>query len=273
MKHEGSPTKRQGRETEHALVGGTANRGLVVRVGDTVRRPLRPAAASTHALLQHLESVGFSGAPRLLGVDAQGREVLTFVEGEAVLPPYPAWGLTDESLVSVANLLRDFHDATVGCAGTSLTWSAQLPAPFHAGGVISHNDPNLDNIVFREGRAVALIDFDLSAPGSRVWDVACAARLWAPLRSDADIDDARLGQSLARFRRFVDAYGADDADRGQIVDAVATTHGWCYDVVTEGAEGGNAHFAEYWQAGGAARATRTQEWFRREYASLRAALG
>jgi len=87
-----TPTPRGGREAEHTLMGGTANRGLVVRVGDTVRRPLRPAFASTHALLVHLEAVGFAGAPRWLGIDAQGREVLTFVEGEAVLPPYPAWG-------------------------------------------------------------------------------------------------------------------------------------------------------------------------------------
>lgn len=233
---------------------------------------MRPDAASTHALLQHLEAVGFPGTPRLLGIDAQGREVLTFVEGEAVLPPYPAWGLTDESLVSVANLLRDFHDATVGFIGETYEWSVQLPRPFRDGRVISHNDPNLDNVIFRNGRAVALIDFDLSAPGARVWDIACAARLWAPLRSDADIHDARRGHSLTRFRMFVDAYGVDDDDRAQIVDAVATTHAWCYDVVTDGAEGGNTSFAEYWQAGGAARAARTQAWFKQEYGSMRAAL-
>lgn len=273
MRGDVTPTASGGNETEHTLIGGTANRGLVVRVGDTVRRPLRPASASTHALLVHLETVGFSGAPRLLGIDAQGREVLTFVEGEAVLPPYPLWGLTDESLVSVAHLLRDFHDATVDFSGDALTWSARLPEPFHTGGVISHNDPNLDNIVFREGRAVALIDFDLSAPGSRVWDVACAARLWAPLRSDADIDDARRGQSMSRFRRFVDAYGVAHEDRVKVVDAVATTHVWCYDVVTEGAERGNANFAEYWQAAGAARADRTQSWLEYQHQTMRAALG
>ena len=63
---------------EIPLHGGTANRGLVVRRGDTVRRPLRPTSAATHALLNHLEEVGFDGAPRLLGIDAQDREVLTY---------------------------------------------------------------------------------------------------------------------------------------------------------------------------------------------------
>jgi hypothetical protein len=79
---------------EIPLAGGVDNLGSVVRVGDTVRRPQRPTSAATHALLRHLESVGFEGAPRLLGVDEQGREVLSYIEGSAVLPPYPDWALT-----------------------------------------------------------------------------------------------------------------------------------------------------------------------------------
>ena len=61
--------------TEIALHGGTANRGLVVRQGDTVRRPLRPTSAATHALLNHLEHVGFDGAPRLGTTPDNQREV------------------------------------------------------------------------------------------------------------------------------------------------------------------------------------------------------
>jgi len=52
---------------------------------------------------------------------------------------------------------------------------------------VSHNDPNLDNVIFSGDRAVALIDFDLAGPGSAAWDVACAARLWAPLRDESDV--------------------------------------------------------------------------------------
>ena len=75
-------------------------------------------------------------------------------------------------------------------------------------GVISHNDPNLDNVIFAGERAVALIDFDLAGPGSAVWDVACAARLWAPLRDERDAPaPARATGALERLRLFVDAYG------------------------------------------------------------------
>ena len=91
---------------EVILRGGTANRGLVVRVGDTVRRPRRETSSATHALLRHLQQAGFDGAPTLLGVDDQGREVLSYIPGEPLTPPYPAWAFTDATLASVARLLR-----------------------------------------------------------------------------------------------------------------------------------------------------------------------
>lgn len=259
-------------EVEETLAGGTANRGLVVRVGDTVRRPLRDRSASTHALLRHLESVGFEGAPRFLGVDTAGREVLTYVEGRAALPPYPAWGLTDVALDSVAVLLREFHDATASFDPRGLTWTAAVPPEHRDGAVVSHNDPNLDNVLFRDGRAVALIDFDLSAPGSRLWDVACAARLWAPLRPDDDIDDTRRGSSLSRLRRFVDTYGLSGRERGLVLDTVIASHEWTYRIVRRGAESGSIPFREYWQRGGAERAARARAWYDHDARRIRDAL-
>lgn len=267
----GQPALAAG-ETGETLVGGTANRGLVIRVGDTVRRPMRDRSPSTHALLRHLEAVGFDGAPRLLGIDTAGREVLTYVEGQAVLPPYPAWGLSDRALDSVAQLLRDFHDATASFDPDGLAWTAEVPPQHRDGTVVSHNDPNLDNVLFRGGRAVALIDFDLSSPGSRLWDVACAARLWAPLRPDGDIDDARRGRSLRRLRRFVDAYGLPGPDRARLLDTIVASHEWTYRIVSGGADDGNIPFREYWARGGADRAARARAWYDRAAPRIRAAL-
>jgi hypothetical protein len=67
------------RQREVRLRGGIANRGEVVRVGDRVHRPQRSTSAAAHALLQHLADVGFDRAPRFLGLDPQGREVLTYI--------------------------------------------------------------------------------------------------------------------------------------------------------------------------------------------------
>jgi Phosphotransferase enzyme family len=256
---------------EELLTGGTTNRGQVFRVGDTVRRPRRRTSPATHALLQHLADVGFAGAPRFLGVDRWGREILSYIPGTAITPPYPAWALTDEALVSVATLLRAYHRAVSTFDPGLHDWPSSPPAPF-AGDLISHNDVNLDNVVFRNGRAVALIDFDLASPGSRVWDVACAARLWAPLRPDRYIDDVRHGRAIARFRLVVDSYGLDPDERQGLVAAVLHNHQWCYDIVGRAAANGHAGFSEYWADGAMERAERTRQWYVDTASELAAAL-
>ncbi len=119
--------------------------------------------------------VGFAGAPRFLGVDAHDREILSYIPGSPVLPPYPDWALSEDALVSVAQLLHAYHRAVADFDPAGYTWPTR-PPPL-AGELISHNDPNLDNIIFRDGRAVALIDFDLASPGSRLWDVASGPAL------------------------------------------------------------------------------------------------
>jgi Phosphotransferase enzyme family len=255
---------------EILLHGGTANRGRVVRVGDTVRRPCRPTSPATHALLRHLAIEGFDGAPRYLGIDGEGREILSYLPGRAITPPYPAWALTDAALVSVATLLRRYHAAAASFDPAPYLWPASPPAPF-GGRLVLHNDPNLDNVVFRHGRAVALIDFDLASPGTRVWDVAAAVRLWAPLRQDADVKDARHGRVLHRFRLFADAYGLTPEERVVLVDAVIANHDWLYDVVESGALAGHPGFADYWSAA-RDRATRTRSWYLRATHQLRATI-
>jgi Phosphotransferase enzyme family len=253
------------------LTGGTANRGLVVRVGDTVRRPQRRSSPSTARLLAHLERVGFDGSPRYLGVDDVGREVLTYVEGRVATAPYPDWALTDEALVSVAVLLRRYHRAVAAFDPGGLPWPRPVPAPY-LGSLVCHNDPNLDNVVFRDAVAVAFIDFDLASPGTAVWDVANAARLWAPLRADRDIDDARRGHALPRLRLFVDAYGLDRAEDARLVDAVEVTHAWSYDIVREGAAAGRRGYVQHWTPTVRARTMREQEWFTDNRDAMRAAL-
>jgi hypothetical protein len=83
----------------------------VVRVGDTVRRPAGPWTPAVHALLTHLHEVGFGGAPRPLGIDDRGREVLTFMPGTVAWPGHFHLLDADRQLRRAARLVREFHDA------------------------------------------------------------------------------------------------------------------------------------------------------------------
>lgn len=257
---------------ETPLFGGTTNAGLVSRVGDTVRRPRTATSVATRALLRHLERVGFEGAPRYLGVDEQGREVLSYIPGEAAISPDHRWALTDEAIVGVAELLRDYHHAISSFDPSAYEWPDPVPAAFRKE-LVSHNDPNLDNVIFNGGRAVALIDFDLAGPGSTAWDLACAARLWAPLRDGHDSPIGTRRRSLERLALFADAYGASAEERAGMVDAFVPCHEWCYAVVRRAVTAGHEAFGLYWRGGGDSRAERTHRWLATHGAELRSALG
>lgn len=88
---------------EVPLPGGAVS--TVVRVGNTVRRP--PAAPFVHRLLAFFQQAGWDGAPRFLGFDAHGREILSFVPGHVAWQPDQPAEVTGE-----ASLVRAFHDLT-----------------------------------------------------------------------------------------------------------------------------------------------------------------
>jgi hypothetical protein len=197
-------------DLETTLSGGNVT--PVVRIGDTVRRQTGPWSEAVHALLRHLEAAGFAGAPRFLGLDDRGREILTFLPGEVGHDPRPEWMWSDDVLDAVARLLRRYHDATVGFVPPAgAYWRMVYPDPTRHE-VVCHNDVAPYNLVFRERQPVALFDFDFAGPGPRVWDLAYAAYRFVPLSNEPDVralglaDPARQDR---RLRRFVDAYGLE----------------------------------------------------------------
>lgn len=98
----------------------------ITRIGDTARRPRHARSDLVHAVLRHLEAAGLDGGPRLLGIHEQGREVLTYVDGKRI-ESAPV-GLCDGRLVSVAQLIRRFHDTTAGTVQTG----RREPSPISA---------------------------------------------------------------------------------------------------------------------------------------------
>jgi hypothetical protein len=218
--------------------------------------PVAPCRAATHALLAHLASVGFDGAPRLLAADAS-TETLTYVDGWAAVPPLPADLLTDSALVSVGELLRRYHQAVASFDPAGYRWPRPVPARFTTG-LVSHNDVHPANLIFRGGAATALIDFDLAGPGSITWDLAAAARHWSPLCDERDIADSRQGQALRRFRLLLEAYGLTRAQHRQVAEAILDNHDWSCAIITDAANAGHAGFADFWArvAGTMARARR-----------------
>ena len=210
-------------ETEVPLLGGDMTEG-VVRVGRTVRRPVRSHTPAVHALLRHLEAVGFEGAPRVLGIDGRNREVLTYLPGFTGRRSLPDFAIRDSTLEDLAELLLRYHQAVIGFKPPpGAQWDGELtrfvdgPAD-----IICHCDVNLENVIFRTGpdgaRPYAFIDFDLARPGTRLVDIIQTLRYWAPIADPADRDPALPDAHVpARIALFCEAYGLSYAARSRLV--------------------------------------------------------
>ncbi|GAA2426819.1 phosphotransferase [Mycolicibacterium llatzerense] len=212
--------------TDHAerLAGGWG--GTVLRTGGTVRRSTGHWTPAVHELLKHLEAVGFDGAPRVFGVDSEGHEVLTFIDGQtaASADGWPTWLRFEANLVRVARLLRRFHDAVETFRpGPELQWRDGSRG-LQDGEIIGHNDVSLANLVADStGRIHSLIDWDNAGPTTRRADLAYAA--WHVVGLHARAHARARGWSKApdvarRLEMFLDAYGLDDRD-GFVDDIIA----------------------------------------------------
>ena len=266
------------------LVGGMDTRWAPVRIGDTVRRAAGSSSESVRDLLLHLESVGFDGAPRYLGTDEQGREVLSYIEGEVPRPPYPAWSMTETALADLGALVRRYHEATASfMPPASAAWATDWadPTPTDAdradpARTICHNDLFPENVVFRDGRVVALIDFAMAAPGRTLWDLAIAAELWGPLgdpawrdQHPADLDGIHRVGVLAR------GYGLEPERATEFVDVVVEERAHSIANIRTEIGDGNASWIGHWtKAGGDERAAADDAWIAANRAAMiRAASG
>jgi hypothetical protein len=238
------------------------------------------ASPRVRRLLDFLQSAGFQGAPRFLGIDDSGRDTLSFVPGDTAGRPWPSWVADESSAISVARLVRAYDDAVqplgvpgwaraddaadpLGCPG-----SIAGPATF-----LAHMDITPENVVFRDGTAVALIDFDLLRPATRAEEVANLLLWWGAWMPVTDRDPVMRGVDAAsRAAMLVDAYGLGPADRAKIVGvtrnaAVRSWHVMRHRALTQG--GG---WKRMWDEGIGDKILRRQAWLAENAALLHAAI-
>lgn len=229
-------------DDEEVLAGG--NLSVVVRVGDTVRRPMGPWSPAVHALLVHLD--GFDGAPRLLGVDERDREILEFIPGATAWPEMGRLA-TDDGLARAADLLRRYHELVASFVPPAdAEWrfpNMAVDAARWLGGeqpIVCHNDCAAWNLVMGPDRW-AFIDWDTVGPRPRIWDVAYAVIGMVLVDEHSDLD-RRLGV-------LADAYGLDAIDRRRIREVTMARAQSSIDGMRRRAERGEARWVEMWDGG------------------------
>ncbi|MFD2685790.1 phosphotransferase [Streptomyces phyllanthi] len=266
----------EGKVTDgEALAGGMVNAGAVLRRGEIVERPAPRNARALHAHLRALREHGFDAAPAPVRLTDDGREQLTFVPGDVALPPFSRRVMTTTALASVGDLLRRLHEASAAVGvDPRAEWSRDLADP-EGGTMLCHNDVCPENVVFRDGRAAALIDFDMAAPGRPLWDLAMTARYWVPLLDPASVT-ALYPAGLdvpARLRTLANSYGLATRDRtalpGVIEEATESCRAFVAHRVAAGDPGYLRALAE---RGGWERWDRLQAWLTAHRDTITAAL-
>lgn len=193
--------------TGELLTGGMMNAPR--RNGRTVHRVRNGASETIQRLLRHVRAAGIDWVPEPLGI-LDGLEVVGYIEG-TVPHHMPPWIWSDTVLRDVAAHQRAWHDATLDFDLTDATWSLDTSSPHE---VVCHNDFAPYNCVFRETTMAGLIDFDLCAPGSRLWDMAYTAYRFVPVMPSTrhephdDISPFEPAEVHTRIDLFLDAYSA-----------------------------------------------------------------
>lgn len=210
---------------EIVLKGGRANTGNVVRIGDQVARPSYPQTPAVDHFLRYLECAGVTFAPRPIGFDNLGRQRVSFIEGTAPAPPYPSWAFNEALMLDVATRQQELHRLARGYEPpVHAPWAESAGDYFPPDALrgeallVCHNDLGMTNVIVDDShQLVGFIDFDYCRPVDPLFDIAVAARHWAPfgdldIAGDPDIDRVR------RFGLFCDVHDLSPPQRQRVVN-------------------------------------------------------
>ena len=146
-------------------------------------------------------------------------------------------------------------------------------APAYPPELIGHVDFTPENIIFRNGRAYALIDFDLARPATRADEMFNAMLWWAPLSDPRDVDPLLRHVDVPRRSRILaDAYGLSGTDRERIMEVamLRTRRSWY--LMKQRAETQGGGWQRMWDEGVGDVIKRREAWLDRYAATLTAAL-
>jgi 8-oxo-dGTP diphosphatase len=244
------------------LVGG--NVGGAVRIGTTVRRPVGPWTPAVHALLAHLDKAGLDGVPRILGVDARGREISAYLPGRSA--DVTSEVVADAVLVDGVRWLRRFHEAVASFRpDPSLPWRNGPGRALAPEEIVCHHDVGAYNWRIEGDRVTGVVDWDMAGPGRPLDDLAFVA--WNTLPLAKAIPPPIVG---ARLRLMADAYG--DVDPIAILDAVDERIAAAAERMEAGASAGDPGMLNLTRIGVPARIWRTLARLRERLPSIRAGL-
>lgn len=227
-------------EFEEHLAGNMAG---VRRVGNTVHRATGSWTPAVHSLLDYL-APRLAHIPEVFGLDAQGREVLSYLPGRVV--DIDSQVLTVGQLRSLVSWTLQFHLAVADFVHPG-PWRYAVP---DQPTLIGHNDIAPYNTCFDGEELVGVFDWDLAGPSTPLLELAFIAWNCVPLWRD-------IGVRLAaeRIELIAATYGSPSAL--QILRAVPTRIQLMLDWIPRAAAAGDQGMVNLAAAGEPERSQRS----------------
>lgn len=237
------------------------NVSSAVRVGDSVHRSTGDWTPTIHALLAYLNDNNFTEAPRVLGFDERGREVLSFLPGIAASRPWPKIMLDKVGVEQAGRLLRKYHDVVVNFVPPADAEWRVGKTEKKPGQIIRHGDLGPWNTIWQNDKLTGLIDWDFAQPGERLEDLAQMAYYFIPLRSEEGWREAGFKERpdfVKRLNTLVSAYGMYSVN--ELIEAVLVQQSEERKLVREKAAQGIEPWVYFFARGDVEESLRDTKW-------------
>lgn len=194
--------------------GGTASGSVnsVQRVGNTVIRPAGDWSLSVRDLLNYLERKGFDYSPRAIALDpSRNKEVLSYIEGDVAMRPWPACLLAESGIIAVAQVLVRYHQLVADYVPKPDSLWRTPEVQWQSGQIVRHGDLGPWNMVWKSGKLAGFIDWDFAEPGYPIEDLAQVAWDCVPLYPPEKSIQAGINsrEQVPRLKALCKSYGAD----------------------------------------------------------------
>ena len=215
--------KWQMRMGPHLMVGEMPNASAtmpIYREGDVAYRRAYPWTPYHHALLKHLEQAGFDACPRVVGegITDDGREIISWVEGQLC---DPLWPEMEQTLWTVGSLLAQQHAAL--CTFEPPADAVWRPWGLHdkGGDVFSHCNVAPWSVRWRAPDSLSFVGWEYSGPTNSLNEIALTGWHCCHLHDDDGAEQEGLPEAGTRIRwlkAMLDGYGLPSRQRAGLVD-------------------------------------------------------
>ena len=201
------------------LHGGRA--GEIFKEGNEVLRTASENTVNIQKFLNGLHKEYLVKCPKGFGIDENGIERLSYLEGNVSNYPLNPEIYNLDMIESAGKLLREFHDASEKVSermDANINWMLENEKEYE---IIIHGDYAPYNVVEDNGNAIGIIDFDTIYFGKKISDISYGIYRWATLFRENSPD--RIGDldiQCEKASRFCEGYGLEKENRKEIVEVI-----------------------------------------------------